>query len=257
MGTTAEAIGRTWAGYLLGFALGGFFDGILLHQILQWHHLLLGVDAEALQDIRVQILADGLFHLLMYGIALVGLWALWRAHRQGIVPSGRRLLGDALIGFGAWHIMDALVAHWLLGIHRIKMDSPNLLLWDLVWLAAFGVAPAVAGVLLRSSTRGGPAGGSPAAAALSMAALLGGPLAALPPRDADQVAVLVRPAEANRLLDGLQRIDGAILWADRSGALWVFRVNAADEAAALYAHGALLVTASPAALGCLAWTRTG
>ena len=24
----------------LGFAFGGFFDGILLHQILQWHHLL-------------------------------------------------------------------------------------------------------------------------------------------------------------------------------------------------------------------------
>lgn len=23
-----------WAGYLLGFAFGGFFDGILLHQIL-------------------------------------------------------------------------------------------------------------------------------------------------------------------------------------------------------------------------------
>jgi uncharacterized membrane protein len=29
----------TWAA-ALGFALGGFFDGILLHQILQWHHLL-------------------------------------------------------------------------------------------------------------------------------------------------------------------------------------------------------------------------
>src|SRR5690606_18965301 len=27
-------------GTVLGFALGGFFDGILLHQILQWHHLL-------------------------------------------------------------------------------------------------------------------------------------------------------------------------------------------------------------------------
>src|SRR5687768_8252330 len=27
-------------GAVLGFALGGFFDGILLHQILQWHHLL-------------------------------------------------------------------------------------------------------------------------------------------------------------------------------------------------------------------------
>jgi uncharacterized membrane protein len=36
--TGAEA-GLPWL-ILLGFALGGFFDGILLHQILQWHHLL-------------------------------------------------------------------------------------------------------------------------------------------------------------------------------------------------------------------------
>ena len=50
-----------WAGFLLGFSLGGFFDGILLHQVLQWHHLLSNVQAAALQDIRAQMLADGLF----------------------------------------------------------------------------------------------------------------------------------------------------------------------------------------------------
>lgn len=33
-----------WAGYMLGFGLGGFFDGILLHQLLQWHHLLSGLE---------------------------------------------------------------------------------------------------------------------------------------------------------------------------------------------------------------------
>ena len=27
-------------GVLLGIGLGGFVDGILLHQILQWHHML-------------------------------------------------------------------------------------------------------------------------------------------------------------------------------------------------------------------------
>jgi len=27
------------AGIFLGIGLGGFFDGIVLHQILQWHHL--------------------------------------------------------------------------------------------------------------------------------------------------------------------------------------------------------------------------
>lgn len=27
-----------WGTVLLGVGLGGFFDGIVLHQILQWHH---------------------------------------------------------------------------------------------------------------------------------------------------------------------------------------------------------------------------
>lgn len=31
----------------MSFALGGFFDGVLLHQILQWHHLLMYVVALA------------------------------------------------------------------------------------------------------------------------------------------------------------------------------------------------------------------
>jgi uncharacterized membrane protein len=29
----------TFAGILLGLGLGGFFDGIILHQVLQWHHM--------------------------------------------------------------------------------------------------------------------------------------------------------------------------------------------------------------------------
>ena len=28
--------------FLMGVGLGGFIDGILLHQILQWHHMLTG-----------------------------------------------------------------------------------------------------------------------------------------------------------------------------------------------------------------------
>lgn len=30
----------TAAGILFGLGLGGLFDGILLHQVLQWHHML-------------------------------------------------------------------------------------------------------------------------------------------------------------------------------------------------------------------------
>ncbi|MFN4099033.1 MAG: DUF2243 domain-containing protein, partial [Pararhodobacter sp.] len=49
--------------FWLGFALGGFFDGIVLHQVLQWHHLLSGyAPSDTATDLRFQILADGLFH---------------------------------------------------------------------------------------------------------------------------------------------------------------------------------------------------
>jgi hypothetical protein len=43
-----------WAGFLLGFRLGGTLDRIVLHQVLQWHHLLSNVQAAALQDRRAQ-----------------------------------------------------------------------------------------------------------------------------------------------------------------------------------------------------------
>jgi len=33
-------------GIVLGMGLGGFVDGILLHQILQWHHLLTSTDTD-------------------------------------------------------------------------------------------------------------------------------------------------------------------------------------------------------------------
>jgi hypothetical protein len=91
---TATSAGRpAVAAGVLGFALGGFFDGILLHQVLQWHHFLSLVPGEALRDIRAQILADGLFHVAVYAVAALGLWPLWRAHGGLAAADGRRLFG--------------------------------------------------------------------------------------------------------------------------------------------------------------------
>ncbi|HEX2238014.1 MAG TPA: DUF2243 domain-containing protein [Gammaproteobacteria bacterium] len=132
------------------FSLGGFFDGILLHQVLQWHHLLSAVEGDGFRDLQVQILADGLFHLLMYVIACGGFWCLWKARREYAQPKADRLLFvNALIAFGAWHVADGILSHCVLGIHRIRMDSANPLLWDLLWFFLFGVAVIVAGYFLR------------------------------------------------------------------------------------------------------------
>lgn len=246
----------SWAAFLLGFAFGGFFDGILLHQILQWHHLLLGIQAGPLADMRVQLLADGLFHALMYLIALGSVLSLWRSRSVSATLPAAALLASALLGFGAWHVVDAVLSHWVLGIHRIKMDSPYPLAWDVAWLVTFGFSALLAGLWLkrRHVPDRRPASGS-ARTGLIVLVLAAALLAAIPPQRGEQVAVLVQPNRASELLAGLASVKGGIVWAHRSGALWVIRLGDASDASLLYRHGAILVTRSPAALGCLAWTR--
>jgi uncharacterized membrane protein len=152
----ARASGNpNFAAGILGFALGGFIDGILLHQVLQWHHLLSLVEGEALRDLRVQILADGLFHVLMYLIAIVGLCLLWRA-RGGITGRGAdiRIVASALLGFGIWQVVDVVGFHWVLGIHRIRVDVRNPLFWDIGWLVMFAVPSLAAGWWLMTKPSG-------------------------------------------------------------------------------------------------------
>ena len=81
----------TRPGLLLGIGLGGFVDGILLHQILQWHHMLTSegsYPASTVAGLETNTLWDGLFHLGTWIATTVGLWLLWQHMRQG-APLGR------------------------------------------------------------------------------------------------------------------------------------------------------------------------
>jgi uncharacterized membrane protein len=257
-GGAGPARGVGPAGFLLGFALGGFFDGILLHQILQWHHLLAGVaPSGTVGDLRFQVLADGLFHLATYAIALVGLGLGWRA--RGALAAdgaGRRIAAWAAIGFGAWHLTDAVLIHWTLGLHRVRMDTAWPLLWDLGWAALFGVAPLAAGLrLLRAPPDGG--GGGRAAAALALAAAVGGPVAALPPRDAAPGRALVAFApgvDFAGAVTAIAAMDARPLWSDDAGGVWVVALPPGARASGFYRHGALLAAGGGWPAGCLGWS---
>ncbi|WP_439519283.1 DUF2243 domain-containing protein [Hydrogenophaga sp.] len=138
----ASAAPLRWPGLLLGVAFGGFFDGIVLHQILQWHHLLSGLSEGRWNDLRILILADGVFHALMYALAALSGLLLFRRRFHLTLPGARdTLLVVFVTGFASWHFLDAVVSHWLLGIHRIRMDSAQPLAWDLGWLVIFGFLP--------------------------------------------------------------------------------------------------------------------
>ena len=54
------------SGLLYGLGFGGFVDGILLHQILQWHHMVSHVSGYPVTTgagLVVNTFAAGLFHL--------------------------------------------------------------------------------------------------------------------------------------------------------------------------------------------------
>lgn len=244
---------RWWVpGGVLGFGLGGFFDGILLHQILQWHHLLSLVPGGG--DLRWQVLWDGVFHALMFVVAAAGLTGLWRAHRRGDAVRGSGLFGAVLVGFGLWHAVDAVLSHWLLGIHRIRIDSPNPLAWDLGWLVVFGLGPIAAGWWI---TRGAPPprrGTALPLVVLTAVAVVAGGFALRRPPGQPFTTVVFRPGVTPAAVySALGDLDGRLVWAD--GAMGVVVVDvAADRRWALYGRGALLVSGSGLA-GCLDWSR--
>lgn len=144
------------AGLLLGAGLGGFVDGIVLHQILQWHNMLSGqLPPDTLVRAKVNMYWDGLFHAAVWVLTVVGLAMLWAAGGRPEVPrSGRTLLGGLLLGWGLFNVIEGLVDHELLGLHHVYEYTPNHLPADLGFLA-FGLALVLAGAgLVRAGRRG-------------------------------------------------------------------------------------------------------
>lgn len=65
------------AGLLLGTGMGGFVDGIVLHQILQWHNMLSSVRPPIdLVEMKYNMVWDGLFHAFTWFTVAAGVWRL-------------------------------------------------------------------------------------------------------------------------------------------------------------------------------------
>jgi uncharacterized membrane protein len=242
---------------VLGIALGGFFDGILLHQVLQWHHLLSLVPGEAFQDLGTQILADGLFHVLMYLVTAAGLWMLWRSRERLREPgAARAVAGGLLLGFGLWNVIDVGFFHWILGIHRIRIDVSNPMAYDLGWLFAFGISALLAGWYVLRRPGPGRSMGAGGGAALSLLVLAAASAAALPAPGANGALVVFQPGTtAASAVNAALAADAPILWVDTKAGLMAVALGPDSRVSDLYRGGALLVTRSPALAGCAAAVR--
>ena len=146
------------AGMVLCVGLGAFFDGIVFHQLLQWHHMLSHWSpAGTTAGMELNMLADGLCHVLAQVCVAAGLKLLWRAARRPHFSwSGPRFIGALLMGWGGFNVVEGLVDHILLGVHHVNERAPvwQWPYWDwgfILWGAAF----AALGVALSRLARRG------------------------------------------------------------------------------------------------------
>jgi uncharacterized membrane protein len=145
-----------WAGLLLGIGLGGFFDGIVLHQMLQWHHMLSSqgnYPVDTIAGLRVNVLWDGFFHAATYVATVIGLFLLWSVARRPHAPwSTRLLIGLLLMGWGSFNLVEGAIDHHLLGIHHVNETVPieQQPWWDLGFLAWGAIMLGVGWALARA-----------------------------------------------------------------------------------------------------------
>ncbi len=145
---------------LLGLGLGAFVDGILLHQVLQWHHMVSDVPdypVDTVAGLEVNTLADGFFHVLAWLLTVAGSTlgvAAWQRGR--LAPSWTFHLGLVLVGWGVFDLVEGLVDHQLLGVHHVRDDLGGPLSWDLGFLALGALLVAGGWLLHRRTPRAVP-----------------------------------------------------------------------------------------------------
>ncbi|MER5476918.1 DUF2243 domain-containing protein [Streptomyces sp. NPDC002734] len=150
-------------GILLGAGLGGFVDGILLHQILRWHHLLSSTDQDrvgiryydprTVPGLEMNTVWDGVFHALCWLLVLAGLAVLYGrvTHDRRAVWTSPVLWGWVLFGWGVFNIVEGLLNHQILGVHHVRAGEHQAW-WDAGFLV-LGVLLLAVGHLVRRRGR--------------------------------------------------------------------------------------------------------
>ena len=135
------------SGILLGIALGGFLDGILLHQIIHWHNMGSAVvPPTTVATLKQNMAWDGVFHLVVWTCTLIGVyWLHADARRAAPLPGPSRFTGLLLLGWGLFNLVEGLIDHHLLGLHHVRDLPHHVPAYDWLFLLVGGVGFIVLG----------------------------------------------------------------------------------------------------------------
>jgi len=143
------------AGVVIGVGMGGFVDGIVLHQIMHWHNMGSAVlRPDTLEAMKQNMVWDGLFHAGTWLITMIGIVLLWSDARDGrLIIRGRAFAGQMLLGFGFFNLVEGIVDHHLLDLHHVRDLPVHVPLYDWLFLALGGVGMIALGWLLTRPRR--------------------------------------------------------------------------------------------------------
>ena len=141
---------RLTAGLVLGLGLGGFVDGITLHQIMQWHNMgsavLPPVTMEAMSQNMVW---DGLFHAATLVLTVIGVVMLWsEGKNRNLPPSMSVLFGQMILGWGLFNFVEGIIDHHLLQLHHVRDMPTHMPSYDWIFLAVGGIGFIILGWML-------------------------------------------------------------------------------------------------------------
>jgi uncharacterized membrane protein len=145
------------AGIFLGIGMGGFVDGILFHQILQFHGMLTAkLPKTTLVNLQVNMFWDGMFHVLTWITTLAGLILLWKAvQKPQAALSSKCIMGSAILGWGLFNLIEGIIDHHILGLHHV-VESLGVSIYDYAFLASGVIMIGIGWSLVRASKKQDP-----------------------------------------------------------------------------------------------------
>lgn len=87
-------------------------------------------------DIKLEILTDGLFTSLFSALLIwAGVKIFRDARKNELGTSWKLFVGGIFAGGGTFNLVEGIIDHHILQVHRVRPTADNPLLYDLAFLA--------------------------------------------------------------------------------------------------------------------------
>ena len=142
------------AGIFLGIGMGGFVDGIIFHQILQIHSMLSAkLPPNTIANLEINMVWDGLFHVLTWTMTLIGIILLWKASRNSSARvAGKTVIGASVLGWGLFNLVEGIIDHHILHVHHV-VEKMGVSIFDYLFLGSGLAMIGIGLIMIRSSLR--------------------------------------------------------------------------------------------------------